>query len=483
MARIRQWTRVKLVAIVLVLLGGTLSSVSEASAKPNILLIMTDDMSHRFVQYMPKVHELIINKGATFEAAYYNIPLCCPSRATILTGLYSQNAVQSNSHQEFYREGLPNRIYPIWLQKVGYRTAVIGKYLNGFPFPASAASYNPPGWNYMAVRVGASKKDAEDTLYYNYKIKEGRSVLSFGATERDYSTDVYTDRAVKFIQSVAGSGQPFAMWLSYMGPHAPTTPAPRHQALFPDLRAPTADELPSINEADVSDKPAYMRARAPTDQALLDKRYRDQARTLQSVDEGVKKVLDAVQAAGQLENTYVVFTSDNGWLLGEHRLPGGKGYPYEEATKMLLYVRGPDIAPGTRVRHLVGNVDLAGTFAEWAGATVASSIDGRSFAPLLASSAPAPAQWRKAYPLFFKEGTGPKVPGWRGVRTEDYAYYEYVSTGEKELYDMRSDPHQLKNVANTADPALVQKLGKLALDLSRCKGQGCRELENKAVTP
>jgi arylsulfatase A-like enzyme len=200
-------------------------------------------------------------------------------------------------------------------------------------------------------------------------------------------------------------------------------------------------------------------------------------RSLQAVDEAVGAIVGALAATGRLANTYVVFASDNGWTQGEHRIRGEKSTPYEEAIRTPLFVAGPGLAAGSALDHLVGNADLAPTIAEWAGATMPAPVDGRSFAPLLRPGAPGPGSWRQAYPLNQLARVGLPIPSWRGVRTRQYTYVEYA-TGEKELYDNGADPYQLRNVAKTADPALLAKLARRTAALATCESNGCRTLED-----
>ncbi len=213
--------------------------------------------------------------------------------------------------------------------------------------------------------------------------------------------------------------------------------------------------------------------------ARLDKDHRDRARSLPAVDEAVAAIDDTLGATGRLTETYIVFTSDNGWVHGQHRIPPRKRLAYEESIKVPLFVRGLGIAPGIVLDHLVGNADLAPTFAAWAGVTPPGDVDGRSLAPLLQAGAPGPESWRQAYPLTQAMAGSAEfpLPDCRGVRTRDHTYVEYL-TGEIELYDMRTDPDQLDNLAASASPDLLGKLARLTAALASCKADGCRKLED-----
>ena len=472
----RGWAWPARIGLILGLLAGPLAAWNSpgeaAPAKPSIVLILTDDQDASLTRYMPNLKALA-RQGATLTRAYYNDPLCGPSRATILTGLYDHNTgVEANDHRLFYKAGLPRRTPAVWLHAAGYRTGFVGKYLNEYPAPAPA-TYVPPGWDYWVARLGETTEETWlSSTEFDYDLNDNGTVVHHGSAPSDYATDVYRDKAVGFIKRATADGVPFLLELATHAPHWPATPAPRDADLFPTLQAPRG---PSFDEADVSDKPAYVRALPLFDPAKVDAKYRLRARSVQAVDDALKAITDALAASGRLASTYVVFTSDNGFELGPHRIRGEKSTPYEETIRMPLYVRGPDIPGGLVLQHMVGNVDLAPTLAAWAGAAAPSDLDGRSFAPLLRPGAPGPEAWRRAYPLNQLSRQG--IPSWRGVRTRRYTYVEYA-TGEKELYDNRTDPYQLQNIATSANPALLATLAQRTAALAACKGDGCRTLED-----
>jgi N-acetylglucosamine-6-sulfatase len=453
-------------------LGFTVLLAGAAQAKPNIIVILTDDQEVSLVQQMPNLKSLIISQGATFAQAFYNDPLCCPSRATMLTGRYAQNTKTFSAHGEFVKAGMESRTIAVQLQAGGYRTGLIGKYLNSYPKP-KPTGYVPPGWEHWLATSGQG--------YYNYRMfdEKGRTRI-YGSETDEYQTDVLAREAHEFLDSALDSSRPYFLWLSLHAPHVPNIPADLHKSLLPNLKAP---QPPSFNETDVSDKPGYIRSRARFSKATLlglDGEYRERARSLLAVDELIKSIIDRLKADKSLENTYLVFASDNGWVAGPHRMAGGKGVPYEESILMPLYVRGPGIAAGSKLDHLVGNVDLAPTIAEWAGVTLPAPIDGRSLAPLLKAGAPKPESWRQSFPLFFKEGTAGNWPGWRGVRTRRHAYVEY-DNGETELYDMAADPYQLTSLHMTAPAKLRASLAELTAKLAACAGDSCRTVEDAAI--
>jgi arylsulfatase A-like enzyme len=310
-------------------------------------------------------------------------------------------------------------------------------------------------------------------------------LTAYGSNPEDYSTDVSARKAVDFIQRAAEGGKPFFMYLATFTPHGsigngPAMPAPRHQNMFPTAKVP---RFPSFNEADVSDKPRGIRSLLPltgSQIAEIDMLYRKRLQSLQAIDEMVGVLVGALKGTGQLENTYIVFTSDNGFHLGHHRLPAGKQTPYEEDAHVPLIVRGPNVPSGRVVDHLAGNIDLAPTFAEWGGTTIPDFVDGRSLVTLLSNESSQEAQ-RQVF-LLQKHNKGKLTPPFQAIRTRCHLYVEYV-TGERELYDLCKDPHQVENIITTADPASIDRLSARLADLSGCASEECRRLENTPLLP
>jgi arylsulfatase A-like enzyme len=257
--------------------------------------------------------------------------------------------------------------------------------------------------------------------------------------------------------------------------------APRYSTTFPDLTAP---RVPSFNEVDVSDKPVFIRNKPPVSEDIIkqiDTRYRNMAKSVQAADEWVGSIVNALAAADRLEDSYIFFLSDNGWMSGQHRLQSGKGLPYEESLRMALHVRGPAVPHGVALDHLISNADLAPTVAQLAGVALPSGHDGRSFAPVISADPPAISAWRKSMPTFFLKGSGRSWPGWKGVRTNRYTYTEWT-TGERELYDNLSDQFQLRSLhAQAATATLRSKLASLTSRLATCTGETCRNIEDEEV--
>jgi len=467
--------------------------------KPNILFIVTDDQDLLLdsLQYMPRVHDLLANQGTTFSHAFVPLSLCCPSRTSILTGRYTHNTqIYTNSLPDggfarFYALGLEQETVAVALQKVGYRTAILGKYLNDYPLTVPP-TYVPPGWNEWVV-----PSDGAPYTEFNYTLNENGSQVKFGHAATDYMTDVLAKRARRFITKAAADHVPFFLYLTPYAPHKPCTPAPRHAALFPGLQAP---RTPSFNEVDVSDKPEAVRnlpLLTPELIGAIDHLYRLRVQSLQAVDEAVGSIVQLLEATGQMRNTYIIFTSDNGFHQGQHRLFNSKYTAYEEDVRVPLIVRGPHVPAKRVVDALTENVDFAPTIAQLAGATLSSKVDGRSLVPLLRNN-PVPASWRQTVLLEqfqFIDGPGGgtdsvREPGdalkdeehvtHRGLRTATFKFVEY-GTGEHEYYDLVKDPYELENLASHIGPLLMGQLTSRLNDLSQCQGTDCRNLETEPV--
>ncbi len=471
------------------------SGAHQASGRPNIVFILTDDQDLllRSLDFMPQTRALIEQKGMTFQQDFVPLSLCCPSRSTILTGLYPHNHKIYNNRApgggfaKFQDLGLEERTLATALHAAGYRTALFGKYLNNYPRPGDP-THVPPGWDEFATPSAGTPYTER-----NYTLNENGALVQYGSDPQDYLTDVIASKATDFIHRSADAGQPFFLYLATYAPHKPATPAPRHASLFPGLKAP---RTPSFDEADVSDKPQKIRKLprlSASEVAAIDNLYRRRIQSLQAVDEAVAAVVHTLEAAGQLENTYILFTSDNGFHMGQHRLKPGKYTPYETDIHMPLFVRGPGIAPGSSTRLLTSSVDFAPTIADMGGVKLPFSVDGRSLVPLLHGKAP--SGWRQVILLEqfeFKpdenapdsvleppdpqDGTVSAYPSHLGVRTSGLKYVEY-GTGELEVYDLSRDPDELSNLAARTQPSWLARMSSLARSLGACSGDRCRELE------
>jgi arylsulfatase A-like enzyme len=468
---------------------------TESSAdRPNVVFVLADDLDYASAQQMPEIGTLLAEEGLSFEEAFVSHPVCCPSRATILTGLYDHNHdVLSNNYpsggfQKFVDEGHEENSIAVGLQEGGYRTGFFGKYLNGYP--AGDPTHTPPGWDEWYGKLDGQK-------LYDYSINENGEEVSYGSEEGDFYTDVLSGQATHFVGRSAPEDQPFFAYVAPTAPHGPATPAERHEGAFADEEVP---HPPSYDEEDVSDKPSPIRDAeriSEEDASNIDDYYRQRLEAMLAVDEMVGSLVDELEAAGELDNTYIFFTSDNGWFGGEHRIRSGKNRTYEESARVPLFVRGPGVAAGTTTEKLTLNTDFAPTFAQLAG--VSFPADGRSLTPLLRgeeSSSP----WRLSVLLEklpqedsseeekgkakAKAGAGgvPKAgadgqAAFEAVRTQTHKYVEY-DNGDVELYDLESDPYELESVHESVDPALVEDLKAKLEALKGCSEEGCKEAED-----
>ena len=418
--------------------------------RPNVLLIVADDMRADSLAAMPAVLRLA-EHGITFNRAYVTTPLCCPSRATLLTGLYAHHhGVISNEPPEGGFERFEDRsTLATWLHAAGVRTGLIGRYLNHYQ-----SLYIPPGWDtWFAIWQGSE----DNGLYYHYYVNDAGEDAYYGQSSERYSTRVVAREALRFLADEPD--RPFFLYLAPRAPHGPATPDVH------DAGTLKGSDLgpwpPSFDEADVSDKPSFIRAGAPlTDdeqQDLADFRRR-QYETLLGLDRAVEALVEQLRQDGRLDSTWIVFTADNGLMLGEHRLGRGKGRPYEESVRVPLVIVPPGgLTQARRDDHLVANVDLAPTIAALLGAEPAAPVDGLELSPLLRDPA---APWRGALPLEMSSLDDP-TDSWSAVLTADRKYVRYAN-GEEELYDEARDPYELDNLsadfARSAEKAALADL-------------------------
>ena len=420
-------------------------------APPDIVLILADDQRWDMLEPidgrhpMPILRSRLIDRGVWFTRAMVVNALCCPSRASILTGSYSHRT-------GLYRNAPPNggfasfddrRTMATVLRGRGYRTALLGKYLNGYG--QTNARYVPPGWDrWVAFVTNGGNGD-----YFDYSLSVDGAPVSYGSDPADYSTDVLAGEAEGFIRGTE-AGRPLFLLFSPRAPHEAAIPAPRHEGAFADL---APHRPPNFDEADVSDKPAHIRALPPLDattRANIDQTRIDQYETMLAVDDAIERITDALEETGRLSNTIIAYVSDNGYAWGEHRWVRRKAVPYEESIRVPMVVRYDPLTVVPRTDdHLVANIDLAPTFADLAGLPV-RGVDGRSLVPLLSSPDP---PWRSD--LLVEHALGNGIPTYCAVRSESHLYVRY-DPPEEELYDLAIDPYQLENRAG--DPAYASIL-------------------------
>jgi N-acetylglucosamine-6-sulfatase len=463
------------------LLPDTQQAEAQTASRPNIMFVMTDDLDERSMQDLPGIQQQVMgSNGITFENAYVTNSLCCPSRATILRGQYPHNheifgnALPEGGEVKFRNLGRDRSTVATWLNDVGYQTKYIGKYMNSYN-----DLYVPPGWDEWYVMMGN---------YWNLNDPTTGKINDDGqeSTLGGHSNDVFADKASDFIRRSSVNPEPFFVMVGTAAPHAPPDVAARYQNSFVDTPLPRPS---NFDEADVSDKPEWVRSNSRLSQAEIDNMhnlYRERLRSMLSVEDLLKQTIATLQETGELDNTYIFFTSDNGFHMGNHRLrvtaPVDKRTPYEEDIGVPLMVRGPGVPTGAVRRELVINNDLAPTIADLAGVSIPAFVDGSSFASLLTNSPL--SSWRSA---FLEEGWFIErrilTPTHKSVHTQDHMFVEY-DTGEHELYDLGVDPDQLESKPQAENEQLYSDLQTRLNSLRACSRSGCRAAEGfPASTP
>ncbi|HYY75845.1 MAG TPA: sulfatase [Gaiellaceae bacterium] len=394
-----------------------------AAAQPNVILIVTDDQRWDTLAYMPTVTAELVGKGVTFSNAFVVDPVCCPSRSSILTGLHSHSHGVWGISPPYGGFGRfrDSSTLPVWLDSVGYETALVGKYLNGYV----DAPYVPPGWDRWFANT------RHPNHYFEWEASNDGTEVTFGSEPADYSTDVLAARAVEFIRA---STEPLFLYFAPKAPHRPFTPAPRHKGEFEELEP---WRPPSWNEENLADKPRYMRSRERP-ASIFDRMRQGQLESLLAVDEAIADLLAALRETRKLRDTLIIFTSDNGFLWGEHR-KAHKLVPYEESIRVPLVVRWDALdVPARTAPQTALNIDLAETVAAAAG--IAVPTEGRNLLPLVLGTS---ARGRTSF-LFEHFAQPWRVPSYCAFRGQRWKYVQYA-TGEEELYDLRRDPYELRS--------------------------------------
>jgi N-acetylglucosamine-6-sulfatase len=392
-----------------------------AGTPPNIVLVLSDDQSYETERFM--THS--IGPGWTsFKNAEVSTPLCCPSRATILSGQYAEHTGVRTNNDGWRLDDLST--LATWLSPK-YRAGLFGKYLNYYPW-GRGLGYVPPGWDVWHAfyrRPG----------YYGYELlSKGGRLARYGHKPSDYSTDVLANQTLRFIDQSAGGDRPFFAYYAPFGPHRPRTPAPRDQR----KRVRHPGLLPNFNERNVSDKPAWIRRRSMVNARNMLGERRREMRTLLSVDDAVGRIVGTLRRDHELNNTVIIYLSDNGFSFGSHRYVT-KNCVYEECVHVPLQMW----LPGNnrrRVTTQVSNVDLASTITDLAGVQTDIPQDGRSLLPFILRGASTPQRRL----LLQVTGTIHATHAGWGVRSNRYKYSR-LKSGEKELYDLRKDPFEMKN--------------------------------------
>lgn len=456
-------------------------TAAAAPSRPNLIVVLLDDADVEITESMPRLRSLLIDKGVRFTSHVANTPLCGPSRALLLTGEYAHNTrVYYNNGPEggytpWLAGGYDDRNIGPWLQAAGYRTGLFGKYMNDFPL-SREETFVPPGWD--DFRGVMSDREARNN---RFTLNENGALKLYEAESGGYQTDLLGAKLQAFLRTAEGrDDQPFFAFLSLSSPHVPPEPAARHlQAFVGD----TAPRKPSYDEKDISDKPERLREQAtPLTPAIgreIDATYRGMRQSMLAVEDVMESMLKTLSETGELSNTWVFFTSDNGWFRGEHRIPSEKYAPYEESIRVPLIVVGPAVKAGRSVNRVAGLVDLAPTLLELAGSPAPPGFagDGRSLVPLLRAADPTTVPWRESMLIEHFGGGAPfRVRSYTGLRSETDVYVEYAN-GEKEYYDLRKDPYQMDNTAKSLSPETLARLSGRVAALKTCKGEGCRTAE------
>ncbi|XP_053124957.1 N-acetylglucosamine-6-sulfatase-like [Hemicordylus capensis] len=480
------------------------TTAAAGGSRGNIVLILTDDQDVELGGMIPmkKTKTLIGQSGASFTNAFTVAPLCCPSRSSILTGCYPHNHLVRNNSLEgncssfLWQKSQEPFTFPVYLQKQGYQTFYAGKYLNQYGDPsAGGVEHVPMGWNQWLGLVGNSK-------YYNYTLSaNGREEKHGAIYEEDYLTDLLTNRSLEFLEKQ--SRRPFLMVLAPPAAHSPWTAAPHYKSAYNNVKAPRNGSFNTFGK----DKHWLVRqAKTPmlnTSIDFLDGVYRARWQTLLSVDDMVEKVLGRLNSLSLLSNTYVFYTSDNGYHTGQFSLPIDKRQLYEFDIRVPLLVRGPGIKPNQTRQEPVLSIDLGPTFLDIAGVNVSQTpMDGQSFLPLLVNKAHS-SNWRADFLVQYTgEGSTSKDPHCpslgpgvsqcfpdcvcedafnntyacvRMLSPLDLQYCEFADAETfLEVYNLTSDPHQLLNLHKMVDPSLLEQMNRRLMKLQACSGASCR---------
>jgi arylsulfatase A-like enzyme len=446
---------------------------------PNILFVLTDDQDAASVAEMPNVRSLLVAEGTSFGRAYATTAMCCPSRASILRGQYAhnhrilENGYPRGGFRRFKKLGHEQSTIATWLDAAGYHTGYMGKYLNEYGTFKEPSPHVPPGWDDW---VGYEGGFQEEETYDAFKVNVGGEVARKDADKR-HETDFLAWRAENFIRA-RGADEPWFLTVATNAPHSPALASDRNDGTYAGRVMP---RTPAFNEADLSDKadmwrenPRLENEACPRDYrkdfefqclAEVDEVWRDRMESLQDVDDMVEGLVGTLREKGFLDNTYIVFSSDNGYAMYDNRIYS-KGAPYERSHKVPMIVRGPGVGAGRTDNHLVANIDFAPTFSAWAGADTPAFVDGRDMAPLLEDPT---TPWRTR--LLFEHYLGEH--DYDAVRTAgDRVYIEYPRANDAEYYDLTKDPHQLE-ARTTSPPDLEARLRRL----KECAGAGCREAD------
>lgn len=497
-----------LAAAALALLAGFAAGPARAQdAPPNIIMLMTDDLDISVWRsaleqgLLPHIRAELVDKGTTFTNTFAALPTCCPSRATYLTGQYPHNhGVSRNSGKRggFASFAGDASTLATWMRAAGYRTGLIGKYLNLYGFTAGdqGGAYVPPGWDTWKALFTSAE--------FNYSFSNQGVLEQRGSTEADYQTDVLREFALQFVREP--DARPFFLTLTPTAPHYESAagdddggsairPAPRHTDT-PVLATIPPEALASFNEADLADKPAYMRSAPLVDPAALRRGYNSKIAAMRAVDDMLGALVGELRARGADANTVIVFTSDNGFQYGTHRRTG-KADLYEESARIPMVIRAAGQTAPSTVEAWVMNTDWAPTIAELGRASPGRVVDGRSLVPWLAGGAGGSARRTilVEHPVDGVKST--QYPSYAAVRSKDPAltgdasgaltlafariYSPLGKVTDVEFYDLSIDPMQTQSLHASTDGTRRAQMKALAARLEAlrsCSGATCQTLEN-----
>lgn len=456
------------------------SAGSVVTSRPNVVVVMMDDLSMDDLPYMPKVRQLLTQTGTTFTNFYASTPECCPSRATFLTGQYIHNhGVLSgfNNTGGYYKLDHSNTL-PVWLMANGYHTTHIGKYMNGIG--TVNETDRPPGWSTWFGLVDPSTYN-----YWNYKVNDNGVIRTYGTAPEEYQTDVLGKRAVDTIRNRSLSTQPFFLYFAPLSVHSGKVdgtginypvPAPRYNKTMRTVHQPRGADF---NEADVSDKPvqvASLPLMSTAQQYSQEVWFQQTIEDAQAADEWIGKMVDTLKSTGQYANTVIIFSSDNGFLRGEHRLYSQKVSPYEPSVHVPLIITGPGFPAGGRVTAPTVMADLAPTIAALTGTTPGLATDGMSILPMV--NDPAYGQDRS---ILLELGRLYTRITFRAIRGPRWKYVEH-SNGEREMYNLVDDPRELVNRVNDPSVAWIRDaLAQRLAILATCAGPACNGNATRAA--
>lgn len=500
--RPRWWIRSPLALLAAALLVGGVSSCgddrpdTDADADtPNLVLILTDDQTLAELEVMTRTRELIGGQGTTFRTSLTDFPLCCPSRATHLTGQAAHNhGVLDNIPPDGGVDVLDHdRTLAVWLDEAGYATSFVGHYLNGYG--NTSPPFQPPGWDRWFSTV-----DPSTLSYWGFEVLADGERRTYGTADDEYQTDVLAQRAVSELERLAAGGDPFFLAWWPLAPHSGSlargqpnvvspAPAPRHQGRLAGQPAPRQEATHA--GADLATKPVEVRDYAasmldeqggfvlggrPLDE-LLDETWQARRESLLAVDEAVERLVTTLDATGELDDTVIVFTSDNGWMYGEHGLWFTKSVAYEPSVRVPLLIRGPGFPAGSVVEQLATNVDVATTLTRLGGARPDVTQDGIDLRELIGDPR------HLADRAVLLQGHPGTRFSWTAVRTARFTLVEWPS-GARELYDLDTDPAQATNLAGRPGWAAVEaRLARALGELRSCAGSACVGLVPAAELP